>query len=231
MTEDGRKDVAIYLWQNMFMVDVLVPHQILGLMPGLNVYTFARTTDPIKSDTGMTLMADYDLDSVPQPDVLIVGGGVNPITEMGDDAVLGTLRKLAESAELVTSVCDGALILAQAGLLDGYRATTHWAYAPLLQQYPGVKVCAEEHVVTDRNRMTGGGCMTAVDFSFALVAHLLGPEAAAAAELAFQYDPQPPIGTGSPAKASPELIEYVRQWVGPMQEGLHEFVAKATVPA
>ena len=227
---DGRKDVAIYLWPNMFMLDALVPHQILGLMPELNVYTFARTTEPIRSDTGMKLIADYDLESVPQPDILVVGGGVNPTAEMADETVIAALRKLGESAELVTSVCDGALILAQAGLLDGYRATTHWAYADLLRQYPGVEVCADERVVSDRSRMTGGGCTSALDFAFTLIAAVIGPEAAAAAELAFQYDPQPPMGTGSPDKASPELIEYVRQWVAPLREGLDEFVARATVP-
>jgi len=230
MTE-GRKDVAIYLWQNMFMLDALVPHQILGLMPELNVYTFARTTEPFTSDTGMKLIADYDLESVPQPDILIVGGGANPLSEMKDETVIAALRKIGESAEMVTSVCDGSLILAQAGLLDGYRATTHWAYMDLLQQYPGVEVCADERVVTDRSRMTGGGCTSALDFAFTLIAAVIGPEAASAAELAFQYDPQPPMGTGSPAKATPELIEYVRQWVGPLREGLDEFVAKATIPA
>jgi transcriptional regulator GlxA family with amidase domain len=227
---DGRKDVAIYLWPNMFMLDVLVPHQILGFVPELNVYTFARTTEPIVSDTGMKLIADYDLESVPQPDILVVGGGANPLSEMADETVIGALRKLGESAEMVTSVCDGALILAQAGLLEGYRATTHWAYVDLLRRYPGIEVCDEERVVSDRSRMTGGGCTSALDFAFTLIATVIGPEAAAAAELAFQYDPQPPMGTGSPAKASPELIEYVRQWVAPLREGLDEFVAKATVP-
>jgi len=227
---DGRKDVAIYLWPNMFMLDALVPHQILGLMPELNVYSFARTTDPIKSDTGMTLIADYDLESVPQPDILIVGGGVNPVSEMGDETVIAALRKLGDSAELVTSVCDGALILAQAGLLDGYKATTHWAYADLLARYPGVEVCADQRVVSDRSRMTGGGCTSALDFAFALIAQVISPQAAAAAELAFQYDPQPPMGTGVPEKAPPELIEYVSQWVAPMREGLDDFVARATVP-
>jgi transcriptional regulator GlxA family with amidase domain len=227
---DGRKDVAIYVWPNMFMLDALVPHQILGLMPELNVYTFARTTEPIMSDTGMKLIADYDLESVPQPDILVVGGGANPVSEMADEAVIGAIRKLGESAELVTSVCDGALILAQAGLLDGYRATTHWAYVDLLRQYPGIEVCGDERVVSDRSRMTGGGCTSALDFAFALIAAVISPEAAAAAELAFQYDPQPPIGTGSPAKAPPELVEYVLGMVAPLREGLEEFVARATVP-
>src|SRR5688572_13422520 len=193
---EGRKNVAIYLWPNMFMLDVLVPHQILGLVPELNVYTFARTTEPLQSDTGMKLIADYDLESVPQPDILVVGGGANPLSEMSDETVIAALRKLGESAELVTSVCDGALILAQAGLLDGYRATTHWAYADLLRRYPGIEVCAEERVVTDRSRMTGGGCTSALDFAFSLINEVVGPESAAALELAFQYDPQPLFGTG-----------------------------------
>lgn len=228
---DGRKDVAIYLWQNMFMLDALVPHQILGLMPELNVYSFARTTEPLTSDTGMKLIADYDLDSVPQPDILVVGGGANPLSEMSDETVIKALRRLGDSAEMVTSVCDGSLILAQAGLLDGYRATTHWGYVDLLLQYSAVDVSTDERVVTDRNRMTAGGCTSALDFAFALIKHVIGPEAAAAAELAFQYDPQPPMGTGNPAKAPAELIEYVKQWVAPLREGLSEFVAKATVPA
>lgn len=227
-TTEGTKDVAIYLWPNMFMLDALVPHQILGLMPELNVYTFARTTEPIASDTGMKLIADYDLESVPQPDILIVGGGANPLSEMSDETVIGTLRKLADSAELVTSVCDGALILAQAGLLDGYRATTHWAYLDLLRHYPGIEVCGDERVVTDRSRMTGGGCTSALDFSFSLINAVIGPDAAAAAELIFQYDPQPLFGTGSPAKAPAELVDYVRTMVEPLQEGLEEFVTRAT---
>jgi transcriptional regulator GlxA family with amidase domain len=208
-----------------------VPHQILGLMPELNVYTFGRTTEPFLSDTGMKLIADYDLDSVPQPDILIVGGGANPLSEMQDETVIKALRRLGESAEMVTSVCDGSLILAQAGLLDGYRATTHWAYMDLLRAYPAVDVDPDERVVTDRSRMTGGGCTSALDFAFHLIAAVIGPEAAAAAELAFQYDPQPPSGTGSPKKAPPELVEYVRQWMAPLQEGLDEFVTLANAPA
>jgi cyclohexyl-isocyanide hydratase len=227
---DGRKKVAIYIWQNMFMLDVLAPHQILGLMPELNVYTFARTTEPIVSDTGMRLIADYDLESVPQPDILVVGGGANPLSEMADEVVIGAIRRLGESAELVTSVCDGALILAQAGLLDGYRATTHWAYLDLLRHYPGVEVCDDERVVSDRSRMTGGGCTSALDFAFTLIAAVISPEAAAAAELVFQYAPEPPCGTGSPDKAPAELVQYVLGMVEPLRVGLAEFVAKATVP-
>jgi cyclohexyl-isocyanide hydratase len=78
--------------------------------------------------------------------------------------------------------------------------------------------------------MTGGGCTSAVDFSFSLINAVIGPEAAAALELAFQYDPQPLFGTGSPAKAPPELVEYVRGMVAPLREGLEEFVTRATVP-
>jgi cyclohexyl-isocyanide hydratase len=214
----------------MFMLDVLAPHQILGLMPELNVYTFARTTEPIVSDTGMRLIADYDLESVPQPDILVVGGGANPLSEMADEVVIGAIRRLGESAELVTSVCDGALILAQAGLLDGYRATTHWAYLDLLRRYRGVEVCDDARVVSDRSRMTGGGCTSAIDFALTLIAAVISPEAAAAAELVFQYAPEPPCGTASPDKAPAELVQYVLGMLAPLRAGLAEFVAKETVP-
>jgi hypothetical protein len=79
--------------------------------------------------------------------------------------------------------------------------------------------------------MTGGGCTWALDFAFTLIAAVIGPEAAAAAELAFQDDPQPPCGTGSPDKAPPALAEYVRQWIAPLREGLDGFVARATAVA
>lgn len=94
---------------------------------------------------------------------LLVGGGVNPLPEMQDNDVMSFLREAGDGAEYVTSVCTGALILAEAGLLRGYRATTHWAYRERLARYPGVEVVTSR-VVTDRNRITGGGVTAGIDF-------------------------------------------------------------------
>jgi cyclohexyl-isocyanide hydratase len=225
---DGKKNVAIYLWPGMTMMDSLAPHQILGYMPELNVYTFARTTEPFRSDTGMTLTADYGLTDLPAPDILVVGGGANPLPEMADPDVVAAIRKAGENAEYVTSVCTGALILAEAGLLDGYRATTHWAYTQLLEQYPQVTL-AEGRVVVDGNRITGGGVTAGIDFSLTLIANVIGEASSAFAELVFEYRPQPPNGTGHPTQAPAELVEHVRGLCAQLSPGLSEFVgARAT---
>jgi transcriptional regulator GlxA family with amidase domain len=219
-----KQNVAIYIWPGMTMLDSLAPHQILGYMEEFNVYTFAKTKDPIKGDTGMTMVADYDLSDFPQPDILVIGGGANPLSEMADEAVITAIRKAGENAAHVTSVCTGSLILAEAGLLDGYKATTHWAFTGLLEQYPNVEVTAGR-VVADRNRLTGGGVTAGIDFAITLISRVISPEAAMTAELVFEYRPEPPMGTGSPAVAPAPIREHVEGLITAMTPGLSEFVA------
>lgn len=218
------KTIGVYLWQNLTMLDVLGPHQFLGFVPGFKVVTFAKTMDPVVTDTGVRLIPDYDFSTCPPLDIVLVGGGVNPLPEMQDEEVISFLRQAGESAEYVTSVCTGALILAEAGLLKGYRATTHWAYKERLALYPGVEV-ASGRVVTDRNRITGGGVTAGIDFALALIGQLASPEAAAALQLMAEYDPQPATICGSPDSAPPELVAAVRQQFDQMAPDLAKFFA------
>jgi cyclohexyl-isocyanide hydratase len=222
-----KKNVAIYLWPGMTMMDSLAPHQILGYMESLNVYTFARTTEPFKTDTGMTLVADHGLTDLPQPDILIVGGGANPLSELADADVIASIRKAGENAQYVCSVCTGALILAEAGLLDGYKATTHWAYTQLLDRYPRVTL-AEGRVVTDGNRITGGGVTAGIDFALTLIREVIGELDSQVAELVFEYRPEPPNGTGSPTTAPAGIVEHVRGMCAQLSPGLAEFVGAST---
>lgn len=201
--------VGIYLWPRMTMLDALGPHQVLGYAEGVQLFTFARTTEPLVTDTGVTIVADYGFDDCPQPDVLLVGGGGNPLTEMSDHEVLTTLSSLGSGARYVTSVCTGALILAEAGLLNGYRATTHWSHLDLLATYPAVQV-VPERVVVDRDRITGGGITAGIDFALTLVGELIGTDAARLLELVLEYRPRPPFGTGDPDTAPVALIEQAR---------------------
>ncbi|HEX6492359.1 MAG TPA: DJ-1/PfpI family protein [Candidatus Dormibacteraeota bacterium] len=217
-------NVGIYIWPNMTMLDSLGPHQVLGLMPEVDVYTFARTTETFTTDTRMRIAADYGFSDMPQPDVLIVGGGANPLAEMADSEVIEAIRTAGAGARTVTSVCTGALILAEAGLLDGYRATTHWAYRDLLRQYDRVEV-VEGRVVADRDRVTSGGITAGLDFAITLIARELGDDTACMAELLLEYDPQPPYRTGSPQTAPAPLVEMGRGVIAQMSAGLPEFVA------
>jgi transcriptional regulator GlxA family with amidase domain len=218
------KTVGIYIRQNMTVLDALTPQQILGFVPEFDVVTVARSMDPVVTDTRIRILPDHDFSTCPPIDILLVAGGINPLTEMQDDAVMEWIRTTGEAAEYVTSVCTGALILAEAGLLDGYRATTHWAYTQHLASYPGVEV-SDERVVSDRKRMTGGGVTAGLDFALALPAQIVGPELAAALQLMGQYDPQPATPFGNPDNAPPELVAAVRAQFAGMAPDLPGFLA------
>jgi cyclohexyl-isocyanide hydratase len=126
---------------------------------------------------------------------------------MEDEALLRFLRTQAERAAWITSVCTGALVLGAAGLLRGYRATTHWLSLDLLPYFGAVPVA--ERVVIDRNRATGGGVTAGIDFGLRLAAELRGEAVAQAIQLGMEYDPAPPFRSGSPRSADPRLVESV----------------------
>ncbi|HZZ46554.1 MAG TPA: DJ-1/PfpI family protein [Pseudonocardia sp.] len=207
--------IGIYIYPNMTMLDVLGPHQVLGLAPGLEVFTFARTTDPVITDTGCTIVPDHGFDDLPDCDVLLVGGGPNAYAELTDRNVLDTLARIGNQADYVTSVCSGSLILAAAGLLEGYRANTHWSYREVLASYPGVEL-ADGRVVIDRNRMTGGGVTAGIDFALALIGKLLGDDTAALLQLLMEYNPAPPYNTGHPDVAPEQLVLTARGFIESM---------------
>jgi cyclohexyl-isocyanide hydratase len=207
--------IGMYIYPNMTMLDVLGPHQVLGLCPGIEVFTFARTTEPVVSDTGCTIVPDHGFDDLPEFDVLLVGGGPNASAELDDQNVLDTLARLGNQARYVTSVCSGSLILAAAGLLDGYKANTHWAYREVLASFPGVELTDGRWVI-DRTRMTGGGVTAGIDFSFALIGLLAGDETASLVQLLCEYNPAPPYNTGHPDVAPQQLVDVARGFVHSM---------------
>jgi cyclohexyl-isocyanide hydratase len=202
--------IGIYIYPDMTHLDCLGPHQILGSCPGLEVFTFARTADPLRTDTGLIVTPDYGFDAIPPCEVLLVGGTADAHPEMTDPAVLAALRRVGADARFVTSVCTGALILAAAGLLDGYRATTHWAMREVLASFAEVEV-VNDRVVVDRNRITGGGITSGIDFAFSLIAVLIDQPTAQLMQLFAEYDPAPPYRTGTPELAPAEMVATMRQ--------------------
>jgi cyclohexyl-isocyanide hydratase len=145
----------------------------------------------------------------PDLHVLFVPGGYSQTALQSDEEVLDFLRRKGETARFVTSVCTGALLLGAAGLLDGYQATTHWAYTELLASF-GARY-TPLRVVVDRNRITGGGVTAGIDFGLRVVAELAGEEVARAIQLGLEYDPKPPFKCGHPDVADPALVTQVRK--------------------
>jgi len=210
--------IGIPLYPNFDSLDVTGPHQTFWMQnPRLQPILIGKSKcEPMVSFEQMRIMPDTDFESCPQLDVLFVPGGVGLDKVLEDDKKNGFpflrfLRDQAKDARLVTSVCTGAIFLAAAGLLDGYKATTHWGFLPVLKLFPKVTVCAGyPRYVIDRNRVTGGGISSGLDEAMAIVCMLLGEEATKTGQLTMQYAPDPPFCDGDPSVAEPALVKQVR---------------------
>lgn len=183
------------------------PAQVLSRIPGAEMHYAWKVIEPIPSDCGLPLMPTITLADCPQLDILCVPGGAPVAPIMRDEQVLGWLRAQAAGTEFVTSVCTGSLILAAAGLLNGYKAGCYWASGHQLPLFGAEFV--EERVVFDRNRITAGGVTSGIDFAFRLIEHKLGRDMAELIQLSIEYDPQPVAG-GTPHTARPEILAQMR---------------------
>ena len=216
-------NVGIYLFDSMTMLDGYAPLQILSFVEQFNTFTFAKEEKLIQSDCGAALTPHYGFDSCPELDILVVPGGGDVFGEMTSPELMEFLRDKGAKAKYVTSVCTGALILAEAGLLDGYRATTHWASVEQLRAYSNIEV-VDERVAVDRNRITGGGITAGIDFSLTLIAEVVSPEVAQTIQLIFEYRPQPPFNAGSPETAPAEAVSAVKGMVAERGKALQEYL-------
>ena len=203
--------IGLVIYPGMTALDIVGPQQVFSALPGVQIHRLWKTLEPIKTDDGMVLLPDTTFENCPPLDVICVGGGLEQMAVVDDPKVLEFLQKQGSTAKFVTSVCGGSAFLAKAGLLQGYRATTHWMMREQLAQL-GVEV-GTERVVIDRNRMTGGGVTAGIDFGLTIAAKLRGEEIAKMTELMLEYDPAPPFGVGSPEKAGTDLVSKVRAYV------------------
>lgn len=199
--------VGFLLWPGLTQLDMTGPAQVLSRMPGARLHFAWKTLEPVVSDCGLPLLPTTTLLDCPPLDLLCVPGGAPVAPVMRDREVLEWLRRQAEGAGLVTSVCTGSLILAAAGLLKGFRAGCYWASGHQLSLFGATFV--EERVVEDGNRITAGGVTSGIDFAFRVIERLHGVEMAEAVQLALEYDPAPVAG-GTPRTARPEIVERVR---------------------
>lgn len=203
--------ISFLLFPQVTQLDLTGPAQVLSRMPGAAIELVAKSLDPVPTDAGFPLLPTATFATAAQPDLLCVPGGFGVTDAMEDAATIAWLRQAAEGAQWVTSVCTGALVLGAAGLLSGYRATTHWAGHEWLAAFDAIPV--KERVVFDRNRVTGGGVTAGIDFGLALVAAIEGDDYARFVQLSLEYDPAPPFDAGSPDKASANTLERYRAMV------------------
>lgn len=220
MTE--KKKVGIYLFPNMTMIDGYAPLQFFALVPEFETFTFAKTSEPVMSDARALLTPHYGFDDCPDIDVLVVPGGGNVLAQLQDEEVIAFIKQAGEKADYVTSVCTGSLILAEAGLLDGHEAATHWAYTEALANYPKVQQ-VDERVCISGNRISGGGMTAGLDFALTVISQVISEPTAHIMQLMFEYRPAPPYDSGGPETAPEFAVQVVRQNVGQLAGDLFEY--------
>lgn len=193
-------NITFLLFPNLTQLDFTGPLQVLSRLPGAKVALAAKSTAPVPTDAVLTLNPTHDFSDCPPTDLLCVPGGFGVDDAMNDEETMTFVKREGARAKYVTSVCTGAFILGAAGLLEGKKATTHWAYHDDLVRVGAAPVKAR--VVRDGNLFTGGGVTAGIDFAFTLAAEIAGDEVAKAIQLGLEYDPAPPFESGSPEKAS-----------------------------
>jgi putative intracellular protease/amidase len=202
--------IAILVFDRITALDAIGPYEVLSRIPGAELCFVASARGEKRTDTGaLGISADATLAESPDPDVVLVPGGEGNRPLLDDVETLDWLRAVDETTKWTTSVCTGSLVLGAAGLLEGRSATSHWAYREQLRKYGAEPV--SERIVVDGKVVTGAGVSAGIDMALQLTALEYGEDVAKGIQLGIEYDPQPPFDSGSPEKADPDLVEFVRQ--------------------
>ena len=204
--------IGIAVWQGVDLIDMAAPREIFNFMgivwsrPTTVLLVAASDADVVTRD-GLKFRPEATFESCPRLDLLFVPGG-DPDKlqhQILDCEYLDYIRRASQEASYTVSVCEGALLLASAGLLDGFEATTHWSFIPHLKMFPKVTVAPEwPRFVVSRNgygiRVTGGGISSGFDECLEVVALVTGSEdVAKRVQLYIQYNPKPPFVGGDPS--------------------------------
>jgi transcriptional regulator GlxA family with amidase domain len=213
MTDDLR--VAIPLFSRFTALDAIGPYEVLQRIPTIDVTFIGHRRGEVRSDNGLLgVTVDATFEECPEPDIVVFPGGIGTRALQDDRRVLEWLRHAHDRSRMTTSVCTGSLVLGAAGLLEGLTATTHWASYAELAEF-GATPTAQRVVEHLGHRIiTAAGVSSGIDMALRLLEVLIDRTAAQAAQLMIEYDPQPPVDSGSVAKADDvvvsRVIEYAR---------------------
>lgn len=189
---------AIAVFDGAEELDFVGPWEVLTAWRGLNpdeveVVLVADTNGPVTCAKGMRVLPDTSWDELGDIDVLVYPGGRGTRPQLGEIRIRERLRKLKASGALMSSVCTGALVFADAGLLDGRRATTYWsAFEELVGLGQGIEPDREARFVDSGDVITAAGVSAGIDMALYLVGRLHSPARAREVRRAIQYDPAPP---------------------------------------
>jgi cyclohexyl-isocyanide hydratase len=210
------EQIAMLIYPGMTALDLIGPQQAFGYTMGAKVNLVWKNLDPVVTDTSVKITPSATFHNTSeQVDLIFVpGGGKGTVDLMSDAEVLDFLAQQGKAARYVTSVCSGSLVLGAAGLLRGYRATSHWAVKDVLKTLGAEP--APGRIVEDRNRITAGGVTAGIDFGLYLAGKLRGEDYGRALELILEYDPHPPFHSGTPAEATANVRDFATRMYAPL---------------
>lgn len=195
--------IGFVLFPKVTQLDLTGPLQVLSRLPDSEVHIASKSMDPIETDGVLKLLPTTTFRDCPALDLICVPGGYGALGALQDPETVEFVKTQGKQTKWVTSVCTGAFVLGKAGLLEGKKATTHWAYTGLLPLVGAIHEPARS--VVDGNVMTAGGVTSGIDFAFSLFARLAGEDVAKSVQLGLEYDPEPPFLSGNPHTASASI--------------------------
>lgn len=203
-------DIAFLLFDRITALDAIGPYEVLSRVPGATVRFVAAEPGPQRTDTGfLTLMADHGLADVPRPDIIVVPGGPGTRDLVDDEAVLEWVMAVHRNSRWTASVCTGALVLGAAGILQGRKATTHWAALDQLSAH-GARATSMR-IVQEGRIITAAGVSAGIDLGLRLAQLVAGEDIARAIQLIIEYESPSPSDVGSAAAAAPETVALARE--------------------
>ena len=203
-------EIVIYLYNGITALDAVGPYEVLSRMPDANVKFVGETKGIILSDSHfLKLVADYEISEIEKADILLIPGSViGFIREARKQQVKDWIRKIHQTTQWTVSVCTGSIILASTGMLEGLKASSHWAAIHLLKDYGAIPTL--ERFVQEGKIISSQGVSAGIDMSLYLASQIVGIEQAKAYQLMIEYFPQPPLGYKSMQETSEETKSLAR---------------------
>ena len=219
LAPNERLDILIVNYDGGTLLDFAGPSEIFHRLPNTNVRYASLDGGNVTLEFGVVYGKTERLADIDKTDLILVPGG-SDLTAPMRPAYQAQIRRLAEGAKYVTSVCNGSLVLAATGVLKGKRSACHWAFVNRLSEYGAIPV-PDRFVEDDNGRfMSGGGVTAGIDFALRVAAKLRGRQAAEFTQLVIEYDPAPPFHSGHPRDARPEVVAMVDKELPGASRGL-----------
>ena len=196
--------VVFAIYPNVTQLDFTGPIEVFARLPGAQCILASSTGGDLEADSRLVFTNVRRLSDIERCALICVAGGFGTIEAMEDQELLTQVRRLAQTARYVASVCTGALVLGAAGLLKGKRATSHWAWRDALSAFGATPDSGR--VVRDGNVFTGGGVTAGIDFALTVLAEVAGDDFAQLVQLSIEYAPAPPFNAGRPELAPAHVL-------------------------